>query len=140
MNTTRTAPAHPVSIVCLVVGFALLLTACSGSSGGTYQDAAGWSYLRIESDTAVLIDPSCEDIAQAIEDMEAGEPDPGAGYDMMVGTLNDARDTVVWQDGSDDAIEIADDMVRLDDEVYVAYGTEDAKAARDGNLVDNACA
>lgn len=117
----------------------MALTGCSGGSDGSgvYQSSeSGWDYVQIDGDSVVTIDPKRTDFPQAIEDMEKGDVDLEASYIGEKGTLNDARDTVVWDDGGDDPIEIADDMIRLDGEAFIALDSDQAKAAREKELAD----
>lgn len=117
----------------------MALTACSGGSDGSglYQSSeSGWDYVQIDGDSVVTIDPERADFPQAIEDMEKGDVDLEASYIGEKGTLNEARDTVIWDGGGDDPIEITDDMIRLDGDAYIALDSDQAKAAREKELAD----
>lgn len=132
--------ARPKSIVAsvLAAGALLVLSGCSGSGGsGLYQSSeSAWDYVLVDGDSVVTIDPKRNDFPQAVEDMEKGDVDLGAGYIGDKGTLNEARDTVVWDGGGDDPIEIADDMIRLNGDAYVAFDSDQAKSARETEVAD----
>lgn len=140
MPTPRTRTTRRWTLFSAAVATAVMaLTGCSGGSDGSglYQSSgSAWDYVQIDGDSVVTIDPKRADFPQAIEDMETGDVDPAASYIGQTGTLNDARDTVIWDDGGDDPIEIADDMIRLDGDAYIALDSDQAKAAREKELAD----
>lgn len=118
---------------------ALLLAGCSGGSGGggLYQDSElGWEYMLVTGDEVVHVNPTRENLLDSIDDLDHGDVDRDAEYVEDTGTLNDAGDTVIWSDGDDDAIEIADDMVRWDGTVFISYDSNQATATRAVEIED----
>lgn len=134
---------------------ALMLTGCGGgddtpggaSDGGgetgdvgAYQEAgSGYKYLRVDGDTVQMINPNGDSLLAAIEDIESGDipEDPeDAEYELTIGTVNDAGDTVIWQDGDDDPISIADDMVEVDHEVFIDFDAEQSVAEREEAIAE----
>lgn len=141
MNYTpaRTAVRSASATAASLAVTAVVLTGCGGGAGGDGQyqiSDSGWEYLIIDGDEVVHVQPSRDSFLDAIDALDDGGVDPSAEYADKTGTLNDARDTVVWSDGDDDSIQIADDMVTLDDETYLEYDSEQAKATREKEIED----
>lgn len=125
--------------VASLVVTALVLTGCGGGADGDGQyqiSDSGWEYLVIDGDDVVHVEPSRDAFLDAIDSLDDGKVDTTAEYANKTGTLNDARDTVIWSHGDDDLIEIADDMVTLDDETYLEYHSEQAKAVSEKEIED----
>lgn len=123
--------------VALALAAAISLTACSGSGIQLYQEAGGgWQYLRIDGDEVKFVEPSCDTILQGVSDIESGKTDPNIDYNLQIGSLTEARDTVIWSDGEDDPIEIADDLVSLNGRAFIDYRSEQAESLRKEALAE----
>lgn len=137
--TRITATRLRIAAVAAVLAAGVVaLTGCAGgvgTSGATQYQNAETSYeqLVIDGDQVIYLTTGAEHIVDLIAVTDKGEIDPDGQYVKEIGTLNEARDTVVWSDGDDDSIQIEDDMVRLDDEIYIPY--EDDRAASERERV-----
>lgn len=121
----------------------LTLAGCSGgtgASGATQYQNVGSAYdqLVIDGDQVIYLTTSADHVVDMLKITDAGDIDPDGEYVKDVGQLNEARDTVIWSDGDDDPIEIADDMVRLtdpsagsDSAVYIRYDDDRAVNERE---------
>lgn len=117
---------------------ALILAGCGGSSAGDVYQASedAWSYVIVDGDSVLYLAPTRDTLLQAVDDLDSGSVEPDAAYVEDTGTINEAGDTVIWSDGDDAPIEVAEDMVRLDDEVYISYDSEQATSSREETVAD----
>lgn len=118
----------------------LTLTAWGGSSNGDiYQSRSDGGFLIINEDQINYVDPDCSEFAQVVADLDDGELDASAAYEVLTGTLSDSRDSIAWDDGDDDSIRIDGDIVEFalgayENNTYVRYDSDVAVAEREEKL------
>lgn len=142
MSTFNTT-ARGAAFAAIALVATLTLSGCGGGaaagSNGVYQDSSGWEYLRIDGKAVTFIEPVCKNITQAIEDIQSGDTDAGAGYNLETGTINSDLGVVIWDSGKEDSIQITDNTIRLDETNFMDFDSDAAQSARDENLADNSC-
>ena len=139
---TRTATRTRITAAAgaLLAAISMGLTGCAGGGSDTFQNSSDTSkYIVFDGDKVYHVNGSGIGVSQAILDaIESKNLDPEADeYMLDTGTINKDQTVIVWEDGEDDDISVADDLVQFDGDSYIPYDSDQAESAREEKLKEN---
>lgn len=145
MNATRTATQRlcRASAALALSGAALSLSACGGGGAEAYQQPSGSSLevVQISKDGSVILadlyrDEGYDETTKAAGMLEDGKLPADNITVENTGQLNDAEDTIIWDDGEmwdagdTSEISMADDMITFDGDTLVPFDSDTAEQQR----------